>query len=52
MNDQPKKPYVKPQVTQVPMRPEEAVLGNCKIAGVMGPATANCGAIMCSSVGS
>jgi len=25
-----KKPYVRPEVKQVPLRPEEAVLGNCK----------------------
>jgi hypothetical protein len=52
MKDQPKKPYVKPEVTQVPLRPEEAVLGNCKISGVMGPNSGNCGVIMCSTVGS
>lgn len=52
MSDQAKKPYVKPEVTQVPLRPEEAVLGNCKISMVSGPATMNCGTFVCSSVGS
>jgi len=28
-----KKPYSKPEVKQVPLRPEEAVLGGCKILG-------------------
>ena len=27
-----KQPYVKPEVTRVPIRPEEAVLGFCKTA--------------------
>jgi hypothetical protein len=26
----PKKPYVKPELKKVPLRPEEAVLGGCK----------------------
>ncbi len=50
MNDQPKKPYMKPEVTQVPLRPEEAVLAACKIAGVSGPLSGNCAVIMCSAV--
>jgi hypothetical protein len=28
--EQPKKPYVKPQTRRVELRPQEAVLGNCK----------------------
>lgn len=32
-----KKAYSKPELIQVPLRPEEAVLGNCKTAGVVGP---------------
>jgi len=52
MNNQPKKPYVKPEVTQVPLRPEEAVLGNCKVSMVTGPASMNCGLTTCSSIGS
>lgn len=50
MNDQPKKPYMKPEVTQVPLRPEEAVLGACKTVSVSGPFTADCGAFMCQAV--
>ncbi|WP_143302018.1 hypothetical protein [Candidatus Entotheonella palauensis] len=50
-----KKRYVKPEIRQVPLRPEEAVLGNCKTAGVSGPGSAGTcspGAIACSSLGS
>jgi len=50
MNNQPKKPYVKPEVTQVPLRPEEAVLGNCKVSMVTGPGSMNCGLITSSSI--
>jgi hypothetical protein len=32
-----KRPYTKPQLTQVPLRPDEAVLGFCKGAGQSGP---------------
>ena len=28
-----KKPYTKPEVRQVRLTPEEAVLGNCKVSG-------------------
>jgi len=35
-NDQPRKPYVKPQIQEVPLRPEEAVLGGCKTASKSG----------------
>ena len=52
MSDQPKKTYLKPEVTQVALRPDEAVLGNCKLSMVTGPATMNCGSFVCSSVGS
>lgn len=50
-----KKRYVKPEIRQVLLRPEEAVLGNCKTAGVSGPGsvgTCSPGAIACSSLGS
>lgn len=35
-----KKRYLKPELRQVPLRPEEAVLGNCKVAGTSGPGIA------------
>ena len=39
---EPKKPYVKPQIQEVPLRPEEAVLGACKTGARSGPAQAKC----------
>ena len=38
----PKKPYTKPEIKQVQLRPEEAVLGGCKITSQFGPALNNC----------
>jgi len=40
--DDDRKPYVKPQVQEVPLRPEEAVLGACKTSGRSGPAQFRC----------
>jgi hypothetical protein len=37
-----KKPYTKPEVKQVQLKPEEAVLGGCKVDGQFGPAVGNC----------
>ena len=39
---QSRKPYEKPTLSEVALRPEEAVLGNCKTMGVAGPAEADC----------
>jgi hypothetical protein len=48
-----KKRYEPPQIIQVSLRPEEAVLGNCKFMGVSGPASASCASIpVCFSPGS
>jgi hypothetical protein len=41
-NPQQKKLYKKPEVKQVPLRPEEAVLGGCKVAATAGPLQAQC----------
>ena len=50
---QQKKPYIKPELQQVPLRPEEAVLGNCKTTGVSGPGQAACNSpTSCSTQGS
>ena len=38
----PKKTYTKPEVKQVQLKPEEAVLGGCKVTGQFGPALSNC----------
>lgn len=40
--DQEKHPYRKPEVKQILLRPEEAVLGGCKITGQYGPGLSNC----------
>jgi hypothetical protein len=37
-----RKPYSKPEVRQIPLRPEEAVLGGCKSATQAGVAHATC----------
>ena len=45
MSDQPapgKRPYVTPQLKKVPLRPEEAVLGNCKSTVIGGPGQPTC----------
>ncbi len=47
-----RKPYVRPSVSQVPLRMEEAVLGNCKISGAAGPLQASCATPACSDQGS
>jgi hypothetical protein len=49
-----KKPYRPPQLTVISLRPEEAVLGHCKIFGQGGVGAASggvCG-ITCSTAGS
>ncbi|MDX2051159.1 MAG: hypothetical protein SFV15_02140 [Polyangiaceae bacterium] len=48
----PKRRYVSPQVTAVPLRPEEAVLGACKMVGISGPAADDCTTGSCMSLGS
>jgi hypothetical protein len=45
-----KKPYEKPSARQVPLRPEEAVLGFCKLTSGFGP-TGTC-VTTCSTAGS
>jgi hypothetical protein len=37
-----KKPYAKPQIQEVPLRADEAVLGGCKTGSVSGPAQHRC----------
>ncbi len=37
-----KKPYVKPEMQQVSLRPEEAVLGGCKVQGSLGAGQPTC----------
>jgi hypothetical protein len=48
-----KTPYRKPEIHQVALRPEEAVLGACKTAGSAGPIMGSCSMpVACSSTGS
>jgi hypothetical protein len=53
MQAEAKKPYQPPLLTTISLRPEEAVLGHCKIAGQSGPGSI-CALIVpiCSSPGS
>ncbi|MCP4716651.1 MAG: hypothetical protein GY868_16140 [Deltaproteobacteria bacterium] len=49
----PKKEYKKPELKQVPLKPEEAVLGFCKTSGTRGPARSGCSVpVACSRLGS
>ena len=47
-----KQKYEPPRVITISLRPEEAVLGHCKIAGSGGPGTGSCVVLFCSSIGS
>ena len=38
-----KRAYRRPELIQISLRPEEAVLGNCKHSGASGPSGGNCG---------
>lgn len=47
------KPYEPPKLFRVSLRPEEAVLGHCKISGSAGPVSSSCGgALHCRTFGS
>jgi hypothetical protein len=46
-----KKPYEPPQLTAISLRPEEAVLGHCKIMGQGGAVAGICG-VTCFDTGS
>jgi hypothetical protein len=48
-----KKPYIKPEVTQVQLKPEEAVLGlGCKVSGSGTGPDGPCTILMCINNGS
>lgn len=48
-----KKLYESPKIVTINLRPEEAVLGNCKISGSGGPSSlGSCVALHCSVIGS
>jgi hypothetical protein len=46
-----RKPYVKPLLERVALKPEEAILGACKIIGLGGKPTGICGPT-CPTAGS
>jgi hypothetical protein len=51
--DDSRQPYEAPKVARVSLRPEEAVLGHCKIVGHAGPVSGSCGgALACHTPGS
>ena len=54
LNRADKKEYEPPRITTIALRPEEAVLSNCKIGGGSGPIGASCNLLIlaCSSIGS
>jgi hypothetical protein len=47
-----KLPYQPPKIVTISLRPEEAVLGHCKLSGSAGPTTSSCLVLFCSSIGS
>ena len=47
-----RKPYEAPKIVRVSLRPDEAVLGHCKIPGVAGPGNSSCVALFCRTAGS
>ena len=47
-----KQKYEPPQMATISLRPEEAVLGHCKISGSAGPGHGSCFVLFCSSIGS
>ncbi len=48
-----KRIYRKPVIREVKLRPEEAVLGNCKVSGATGPLQSSCASpSACSSLAS
>ena len=49
---QKKTTYEPPKVVAVSLRPDEAVLGHCKITGSAGPVSGSCQALSCRSLGS
>jgi hypothetical protein len=49
---EPKKTYEPPQVATISLRPEEAVLGHCKVLGQGGGNISSICGFVCSSAGS
>jgi hypothetical protein len=51
-NKDERKPYEAPRLIRVSLRPDEAVLGHCKISGTAGPASSSCASLFCKTPGS
>jgi hypothetical protein len=47
-----RRPYEKPEIKRVALRPDEAVLGACKTAGGSGPVGPGTCGVNCSTAGS
>jgi hypothetical protein len=47
-----KRKYEPPRLVTISLRPEEAVLGHCKISGSAGPGAGSCTVLFCGSIGS
>jgi hypothetical protein len=49
-----KKIYTKPELKQVPLRPQESVLGFCKSENIYGPVISTCASLgmVCHTIGS
>ncbi len=47
-----KQRYEPPRVSVISLRPEEAVLGHCKISGSAGSVGGSCTVLFCNSIGS
>ena len=54
LEQQPEGTYQPPKVIRVSLRPEEAVLGHCKVNGSAGPVSASCrsAVVTCRTIGS
>jgi hypothetical protein len=53
LDQEPKGAYEPPKVIRVSLRPEEAVLGHCKVTGAGGPTSGSCRSVMaCKTQGS
>jgi hypothetical protein len=52
LHEETAKPYEPPKIIRVSLRPEEAVLGHCKISGGSGPVSGTCLSMTCKVVGS
>jgi len=48
-----RKPYESPELVMISLRPEEAVLGNCKNSSSAGPVSGSCATVPhCMTIGS